>query len=120
MRDHDKAEWSGDKISMLAHYDWPKPHDKQYELHRCDPTSADCSYWIAADGVCYGLRCFDGQSCIAIVEKMVQSAGAKLTYVIFANKNRAAFKAWEKKWSKRTSVETVNPFDASVRMAVNA
>ncbi len=100
MKTHDVAEWNGDSIAMIADYEWPEPHSTKYELFKCDPQSALCFYWVAADGKCYGLT--GGNTCIALVETMVHSAGARQSYVTFALKNRASWGAWVKKWSKRT------------------
>ncbi len=117
MREHDKAEWDGDRISMTAIYDHPIPHQTIYELKKCDAKSVECHYWIAADGECYGLTTPNGNSCIAIVEQMIHSAGVRQSYVTFANKNRAAWEAWIKKWSKRTR-EPAHGF-GTIKVTVN-
>ncbi len=115
----DQAKWDGATITMTAAYDWPTPHKESFTINKCDPQSADCHYWIAADGDCYGLFCPAGNSCISIVERMLHSAGARQTYVTFALKNRAGWKTWVKKWSRRT-VGKVDLFDASVRCSAAA
>lgn len=115
MNEKDTANLIGETLTGHFHYDWPQPHDEHFELVRCNPADAD--YWAAFAGRAWGFKVIKGLTCLASVQSMlrlqaevpVANGGwlcSNSVYVIWKPKNftPSAWKRWEAKWSKRTSL----------------
>lgn len=108
----DTGQWDGDSLNYTTYAS--DGTERVLRLERCAMQLA--KYWVAADGVCYGITEATGQSCIAGVEDAVLLAGAKAVYVTWrpASQVPSTLKAWIAKWTKRTIA--ADRWDASLRV----